>query len=236
MSIKKHIPNAITCCNLFSGCVACVMAFNGNYHLAMAFIVLGAVFDFFDGMVARMLHVSSPLGVQMDSLADDITFGIAPATIVYSFMRNKLLYPTYLEDVLCVLPYLAFLIAVFSACRLAKFNIDTRQTTTFIGLPTPANALFWASLIVGGGEWINSLNYGWVLVLALIALFSFFLVSEIPMFALKFKSFAWKYNKVRYFFLITVLPMLLLGYLAPVAIISWYLFLSIILHIKGAKV
>ena len=236
MSIKKHIPNAITCCNLFSGCVACVMAFNGNYPLAMAFIVLGAVFDFFDGMVARMLHVSSPLGVQMDSLADDLTFGIAPATIVYSFMRNKLLYPEYLESVLCVLPYLAFLIAVFSACRLAKFNIDTRQKSTFIGLPTPANALFWASLVVGGGDWINSLNAGWVLVLALIALFSFFLVSEIPMFALKFKSFAWKYNKVRYIFLITVLPMLLLGYLAPVAIISWYLILSIILHLRGTKV
>lgn len=236
MSIKKHIPNAITCCNLFSGCVACVMAFNGDYHLAMLFIVLGAVFDFFDGMVARFLHVSSPLGVQMDSLADDITFGIAPATIVYSFMRNKLLYPEYLESVLCVLPYVAFLIAVFSACRLAKFNIDTRQTSTFIGLPTPANALFWASLVVGGGDWINSLNAGWVLVIALIALFSFFLISEIPMFALKFKSFAWKYNKVRYFFLITILPMLLLGYLAPVAIISWYLLLSIILHIRGTKV
>ena len=236
MSIKKHIPNAITCCNLFSGCVACVMAFNGDYHLAMLFIVLGAVFDFFDGMVARFLHVSSPLGVQMDSLADDITFGIAPATIVYSFMRNKLLYPEYLESVLCVLPYVAFFIAVFSACRLAKFNIDTRQTSTFIGLPTPANALFWASLVVGGGDWINSLNAGWVLVIALIALFSFFLVSEIPMFALKFKSFAWKYNKVRYFFLITILPMLLLGYLAPVAIISWYLLLSIILHIRGTKV
>ncbi len=236
MSIKKHIPNAITCCNLFSGCVACVMAFNGDYRLAMLFIVLGAVFDFFDGMVARFLHVSSPLGVQMDSLADDITFGIAPATIVYSFMRNKLLYPEYLESVLCVLPYVAFLIAVFSACRLAKFNIDTRQTSTFIGLPTPANALFWASLVVGGGDWINSLNAGWVLVIALIALFSFFLVSEIPMFALKFKSFAWKYNKVRYFFLITILPMLLLGYLAPVAIISWYLLLSIILHIRGTKV
>lgn len=236
MSIKKHIPNAITCCNLFSGCVACVMAFNGDYHLAMLFIVLGAVFDFFDGMVARFLHVSSPLGVQMDSLADDITFGIAPATIVYSFMRNKLLYPESLESVLCVLPYVAFLIAVFSACRLAKFNIDTRQTSTFIGLPTPANALFWASLVVGGGDWINSLNAGWVLVIALIALFSFFLVSEIPMFALKFKSFAWKYNKVRYFFLITILPMLLLGYLAPVAIISWYLLLSIILHIRGTKV
>lgn len=151
-------------------------------------------------------------------------------------MRNDLLYPAYLQGVLGVLPYVAFLIAVFSACRLAKFNIDTRQKTTFIGLPTPANALFWASLVVGGGDWINSLNAGWVLMLALIALFSFFLVSEIPMFALKFKSFAWKYNKVRYIFIITVLPMLLLGYLAPVAIISWYLVLSIILHIRGTKV
>ena len=88
MSIKKHIPNAITCCNLFSGCIACVMAFNGRFDLAMLFIVVGAVFDFFDGMVARMLHVSSPLGVQMDSLADDVTFGMAPATIVFCYMKD----------------------------------------------------------------------------------------------------------------------------------------------------
>ena len=187
MSFKKHIPNAITCCNLFSGCIACVMAFKGDFHLAMAFIVLGAFFDFFDGMVARLLGVSSPMGVQMDSLADDVTFGLAPATIVFSFMQTKLLYPLYLSKVLCVLPYAAFFIAVFSAYRLAKFNVDTRQTSTFIGLPTPANALFWSSLIAGGGEWLNSLNAGWVLLLVLIALFSYLLVSEIPMFSLKFK-------------------------------------------------
>ena len=84
MSVRKHIPNAITCCNLFSGCVACVMAFSGNFEYAMLFIVLGAVFDFFDGMVARLLGVSSPLGVQMDSLADDVTFGLAPATVIFS--------------------------------------------------------------------------------------------------------------------------------------------------------
>ena len=88
MSIKRHIPNAITCCNLFSGCVACSMAYSGNFKLAMLFIVIGAVFDFFDGMVARLLHVSSPLGVQMDSLADDITFGLAPATIVFVYMKE----------------------------------------------------------------------------------------------------------------------------------------------------
>lgn len=236
MSVKKHIPNAITCCNLFSGCIACVMAFKGDFHLAMAFIVLGAVFDFFDGMVARLLDVSGPLGVQMDSLADDVTFGLAPATIVFSFMQTKLLYPLYLSNVLCVLPYVAFLIAVFSAYRLAKFNIDTRQTSTFIGLPTPANALFWSSLIAGGGDWLNSLNAGWLLLIMLIALFSYFLVSEIPMFSLKFKNFSWKSNRIRYIFLLCCLPMLLLGFLAPVAIIAWYLVLSVALYLKGAAV
>lgn len=236
MSIKKHIPNTITCCNLFSGCVACVMAFRCNFELAMAFIVLGAVFDFFDGMVARLLHVSSPMGVQIDSLADDITFGIAPATIVFSYMQNRLLYPAYLEDIVWLLPYAAFLIAVFSAYRLAKFNIDTRQTNTFIGLPTPANALFWSSLITGGGAWLNDLNAGWVLLLGLIALFSYFLVSEIPMFSLKFKNLSWRSNRIRYIFLLCCLPMLLLGFLAPVAIISWYLLLSVGLYLKGEKV
>jgi CDP-diacylglycerol--serine O-phosphatidyltransferase len=235
MSLKKHIPNAITCCNLFSGCLACAMAYSGDYKLAMAFIVLGAVFDFFDGMVARLLHVSSPLGVQMDSLADDITFGVAPATIVFVFMKNELYYPSYLGVVSEILPYAAFLIAVFSACRLAKFNIDKRQTTTFIGLPTPANALFWSSLITGAGDWIYALNAGWFFLLALIMIFSFFLISEIPMFSMKFKNLSWKSNKTRYIFLLVSIPMLVLGYLAPLAIISWYLILSIVLSFRAQK-
>ena len=235
MSIKKHIPNAITCCNLFSGCVACSMAYSGNFKLAMLFIVIGAVFDFFDGMVARLLHVSSPLGVQMDSLADDITFGLAPATIVFVYMKEVLYYPSYLGVLSQCLPYAAFLIAVFSACRLAKFNIDKRQTTTFLGLPTPANALFWSSLITGGAEWIYNLNAGWFFLLALIVIFSLFLVSEIPMFSMKFKSLEWKSNKTRYMFLLVSLPMFALGYLAPVAIISWYLILSIARSFKTAK-
>lgn len=233
--ITRHIPNTVTCCNLLSGCAASVMAFQANYEAAILFIILGAVFDFFDGMLARLLGVSGPLGKELDSLADDITFGFAPSAIVFSLFK-EVQYPEFLQSVTDYFPYTAFIIAAFSALRLGKFNIDPRQSSSFIGLPTPANALFWASLVVGGGDWINSLNAGWVLVLVLIALFSFFLVSEIPMFALKFKSFAWKYNKVRYIFLITVLPMLLLGYLAPVAIISWYLVLSIILHIRGTKV
>lgn len=234
MSVKNHIPNAITCCNLFSGCVACVMAFTGKFELAMLFIVLGAVFDFFDGMVARLLGVSSPLGVQMDSLADDITFGLAPATVIFSFMKNQLVYPAFLGAFAGVLPYFAFLIAVFSACRLAKFNIDTRQTTSFIGLPTPANALFWSSLIVGGKEWLLGMEHAWALILGLIFLFSYFLVSEIPMFSMKFKNLSWKSNKRRYTFLAVSAPMLALGYLAPVAIISWYLIMSIALCKKRA--
>ena len=229
MSVKKHIPNAITCCNLFSGCVACVMAFSRDFEFAMLFIVLGAVFDFFDGMVARLLGVSSPLGVQMDSLADDVTFGLAPATVIFSFMRYELPLP---DGFATVLPYFAFLIAVFSACRLAKFNVDTRQTTSFIGLPTPANALFWSSLIVGGREWLLGLEYSWILLLALIFLFSYFLISEIPMFSMKFKDLSWKSNKTRYIFLIVSLPMLALGYLAPVAIISWYLVMSVAISRK----
>ena len=234
MSVKKHIPNAITCCNLFSGCVACVMAFSGNFEYAMLFIVLGAVFDFFDGMVARLLGVSSPLGVQMDSLADDVTFGLAPATVIFSFMKDVLTYPAFLDGFNAVLPYFAFLIAVFSACRLAKFNVDTRQTTSFFGLPTPANALFWSSLIVGGREWLMGMEHAWALLLALIFLFSYFLISEIPMFSMKFKNLSWKSNKTRYIFLIVSIPMLALGYLAPVAIISWYLVLSVALSRKKA--
>ena len=232
MSLKKHIPNAITCCNLFSGCVACVMAFSGKFEYAMLFIVLGAVFDFFDGMVARLLGVSSPLGVQMDSLADDITFGLAPATVIFSFMKDVLVYPEFLGGFSAVLPYFAFLIAVFSACRLAKFNIDTRQTTSFIGLPTPANALFWSSLIVGGKEWLLGMEHAWAVLLALIFLFSYFLISEIPMFSMKFKNLSWKSNKRRYTVLIVSIPMLALGYLAPVAIISWYLIMAIVVSLK----
>ena len=183
MGFKKHIPNTITCCNLLSGCVSCVMAMQGDFVMALTFIVLGAVFDFFDGMTARLLKVSSPLGVQLDSLADDVTFGFAPSFMVFMFMRG-LAIPAAVAD---YVPYVAFLIAAFSALRLAKFNIDKRQTTTFIGLPTPANALFWASLVVGFRNFIASLPYGWALMVAMVLLSCYLLVAEIPMFSLKIK-------------------------------------------------
>lgn len=229
MSVKKHIPNAITCCNLFSGCVACAMAFEGSFVWALTFIVLGAVFDFFDGLAARFLGVVSPMGLQMDSLADDVTFGFAPAAMVFTFMQ-QLAFPAV--PVAFLFPYFAFFIAVFSAVRLAKFNIDKRQTTSFMGLPTPANALFWASLVAGAGDWILSLVYGWIFILALILLTSFLLVCDIPMFSLKFKRLEWRANKRRYIFLIVALPMLSLGLVSAVAIIAWYVILSVFLATK----
>lgn len=227
MSFKKHIPNAITCCNLLSGCMSCVMAMEGNFVLAFTFIVLGAVFDFFDGMVARLLGVSSPLGIQIDSLADDITFGFTPSFMVFTYMQGLTL-PDYLAPVAEIIPYTPFLIAAFSALRLAKFNIDKRQTTTFIGLPTPANALFWASLVVGYGNFIYQLNYGWLLMLGLIALSCYLLIAEIPMFSMKIKYFAWRANKIRYSFLLVSAPMLLLGFGAAVPIISLYVAISVV--------
>lgn len=231
-SIKKHIPNAITCGNLFSGCIAVTMAFRGEFELALLFIVLGAVFDFFDGLVARLLGVSSPMGVEMDSLADDVTFGFAPASVVFVYMQG-LDYPSYLIPVAEYIPYLAFLIAVFSALRLAKFNIDKRQTSSFIGLPTPANALFWVSLVAGCGPWIKeNVNAAWLLFVGLIFLFSYLLVAEIPMFSLKFKRLAWRANKIRYIFLLSIIPMFALGLSSAVLIIAWYVILSVIRSLR----
>ena len=221
--MKKHIPNTITCCNLISGCIATYWAFQGDYRLALLFIVIGAVFDFFDGMTARLLHVSSPIGKDLDSLADDITFGFAPSAIVFSFLSPL---TTQLSP---YIPYLAFVMAAFSALRLAKFNLDERQTLGFIGLPTPANALFWGSLIVGAGQYIAPLPYTAYIILIGTFVSCFLLISEIPMFALKFKSWGWKGNEVKYIFLLTCIPLLLFfGISGLSVIIAWYVVLSIL--------
>ncbi len=228
--IVRNIPNAITSCNLFSGCIASYMAFQGNYKSALLFIVLGAVFDFFDGMTARLLHVSSPIGKELDSLADDITFGLAPSAIVFSLFK-EINVPEFMLPISHLLPYTAFLISVFSALRLAKFNIDVRQTSSFIGMPTPANALFWGALALGihdnmelYGEYFNALS-----ILILVIVMSLLLVSELPMFSLKFKSLSWNSNKVSYIFLIICVPLLVFLKISGLsAIIIWYIILSII--------
>ena len=227
--ITRHIPNALTCMNLFSGCIACVMAFHANFEMAMLFIVIGAVFDFFDGLAARLLHAYSNIGKDLDSLADDVSFGVAPALIVFSLFK-EINYPDYLSFLANWLPYAAFLIAIFSALRLAKFNNDTRQTTSFIGLPVPANALFWASL-VAGCEPIAS--YHPLLTLALVCLFSWLLVSEIPMFSLKFKNLSWKDNKIAFIFvIISAILLITLKIAGFAAVIVWYILLSILTQKK----
>ena len=136
--ITRSIPNTLPCLNLFSGCIACVMAFEANYNLALVFIILSAVFDFFDGMMARLLNAHSPIGKDLDSLADDVSFGVAPSLVVFSLFK-EMYYPASMEFIAPYMPYAAFLISVFSALRLAKFNNDTRQTSSFlsvnIGLP-----------------------------------------------------------------------------------------------------
>ncbi|MEG1563463.1 MAG: CDP-alcohol phosphatidyltransferase family protein [Bacteroides sp.] len=228
-AITRHVPNTVTCLNLFSGCVACVMAFEANYLLAVTFIILSAVFDFFDGMLARLLHAPSAIGKELDSLADDVSFGVAPALIVFSFLKEPgLAYPGFLLGVKEYVPYLAFLIAVFSGLRLAKFNVDERQTSSFIGLPVPANALFWGALIGGGHDFLL-MHFNVVCLLVLVCLFSWLLVAEMPMFSLKFKNLSWKDNRISFVFLLVCAPLLVfLGVSGFAAVIVWYIILSLI--------
>ena len=232
-----NIPNTLTCCNLICGCMATGAAFYGNYQYAVLMIVIGAVFDFFDGMAARALGVSSPIGKELDSLADIVTFGVAPSAIIF-YLFHEVHYPemlasadfslfTFHFSLVKLLPYTAFLIAAFSALRLAKFNLDERQHYGFIGLPTPANALFWGSLVLGEHAFLVSLKFNAVFLFLFMLLFCMLLICEVPMLALKFKNFSWADNKQKYIFLIGCLPLLLLGTSALAAIIIWYVAVSI---------
>ncbi len=227
--ITRNIPNTITCGNLVSGCIATVFALCGDAKTAIVWIVIGAVFDFFDGMSARLLGVSSPIGKELDSLADDVTFGVAPASIVFAQL-SVMEYPSILAPVSDYIPYFAFVMAAFSALRLAKFNLDTRQTTSFIGLPTPANALFWGSLLVSRTDVLESSPWMTVAVLAMVCVSSWLMVSEIPMFALKFKQWGWKGNELRYSFIVFSAVMILwLGLLESFwVIIAWYFIVSVV--------
>lgn len=230
--MKKYVPNFITCSNLVSGCIATVFALGGDASMALLWIVVGAVFDFFDGMSARLLNVSSPIGKELDSLADDVTFGVAPACIVFSFLSG-------VHQHFVLFPFIAFLIAAFSALRLAKFNLDERQTTSFIGLPTPANALFWGALIVSMGEKLQSSPYLVGVVVVLIFLSCYLLVAELPLFALKFKHWGWKGNEVKYTYVLTSAAMIILsvllglGVIGIAAAIAWYVVLSVATRKKG---
>lgn len=229
--IKKHIPNSITCLNLISGCIATYWALYGAWDTALMFIIIGAVFDFFDGMSARLLGVSSPIGKELDSLADDITFGLAPSAIIFDFLKTGVQHLPW-----HYLAYAAFIMAAFSALRLAKFNLDERQAMGFIGLPTPANALLWGALIAGSGDWLLSSPIYYYAVFIGMLVSCWLLVSEIPMFALKFKTWGWKGNEIKYIFLVTCIPMfILLGISGLAAIIAWYVMLSLFANAQKKK-
>lgn len=223
----KFLPNTLTCCNLICGCMATGAAFHDHFRWALLLIIIGAVFDFFDGMTARLIGYCSPIGKELDSLADVVTFGVAPSAMVFALFRY-VQYPVWLQPLEGFLPYTAFVMAAFSALRLAKFNIDPRQSSSFIGLPTPANALFWGSLIVSQFSFLCSGRFNAVFLFLFMLMFSFLLVAEIPLFALKFKNLSWADNRVKYIFLAGSVLLLPLGLSAPFAIILWYILLSII--------
>lgn len=225
MNITKHIPNTITCLNLFTGCIAVWLGFQGNYGGAMLAVLLSGVFDFLDGLAARLFKAYSPLGKELDSLADVISFGLAPGAIVFSMLQQTTLHEYW--------AFVAFLIPVFSALRLAIFNLDSRQESSFIGLPTPANAIFWSGLAYAySGFFVAN---PWLL-LSTVLLFSVLMLANLPMFSLKLKNFSWNENRTRYIFIIGCVVILAVFRLSAFPLlISWYVVLSIISFLVCGK-
>ena len=226
--LKKHLPNAITCANLFSGCIGIVFAFQGNLIAAAYAIFLSAIFDFFDGLASRVLKSFSGIGKDLDSLADMVSFGVLPAVIMYQL----LLQAHQIDNVSTYLNFIAFLIPVFSALRLAKFNVDTRQAENFIGLPTPANAILIASfpLIIDHHNryYTPYLLNPYVLSVFIVIMCSL-LVAEMPMMSLKFKNKDFNENIFRYLLLLfSAILILFFKFAAVPVVIFIYITLSII--------
>lgn len=276
-SIKRLIPNLFTAGNLVGGILAIIFTLTGRVDIAPYCIFISALFDFLDGFMARLLKVPSEIGKQLDSLADMVTFGVAPGLIIfvlmgglvwfdfegltYSFenidstINNENVSATVVQfSFLKFLPFIAFLIPVFALFRLAKFNLDTRQTDAFIGLPTPAMTLFFAVLpILFNSTYVGVLNASihlssWEVIAAkslsspytlaiLSIIFSILMVVELPLFALKFKHFKWKDNEIRYIFLtLSVVLLATLFLWAIPLIVILYVILSLInTQIRKAK-
>ena len=230
MSIKAHIPNTITLCNLLCGCMAIIFTFQGNdpsaalpgYFLPMIFIGLAALFDFCDGFAARLLHAYSAVGKELDSLSDLVSFGVAPALMLFSFISSS----TGGSPV----AWLALFIAAMGALRLARFNVDDRQTTSFIGLPIPASALFWIGAI--GWMQVHGCPSGGVMV-TLIIIMSLLMVSPLPMFSLKFKSWGWRDNLRRYLIIAAAVLFVITD---GVAGLAWTVLLYILISMFGRRI
>jgi len=222
------IPNLMTCSNLLCGCLGIVFSFRGDLLLAGGLIFVAAVLDFLDGFAARLLNQSSPIGKELDSLADVVTFGVLPSMIIFQLLERT---STTIDIGSLLISFSAFILTVFSALRLAKFNVDTRQSDSFIGVPTPANAILVASLpfILRAHpeyeSWIvnPSVLVGYTLIM------SYLLVMELPLLAFKFKTFKWQENQIKYIFLgLSVLLLFLLKFAAVPLIVGLYILLSVL--------
>lgn len=214
----RHLPNLLTCFNLLCGCLGIVAVLENRNIEAAYFVWTACVFDFFDGFAARALKVSSPIGKELDSLADVVSFGLLPAVVMYK------LWPTDSGE---YLPYLSFSIAIFSALRLAIFNVDETQRDSFRGLPTPANALLITALPLQQAVIMDWIIQPWALI-TIIVLSSFLLVSPLELFALKFKNFTWQSNKITFTFLILSVLVLAFGQAAAIPlVILLYIALSL---------
>lgn len=248
--MKKHIPNFITLLNLFSGLVAVIFALKGELTLASFFILLGIIFDFFDGFAARLLNVSGELGKQLDSLADAVTSGVAPAMIMYKLLESSQEQTAWFskfsgtigswlsaeENTIYFFPFIGLLIAIASVYRLANFNIDTRQSSSFIGLPTPASTMVIAALPLIQTYSTNALaiqlTQNKYILIGLTIVLSFLMNAELPLFSLKFKNYAFKDNKIVYFFLgLSLLLIALLQFVAIPLIIGLYILMSVLVNL-----
>ena len=232
--MKKHFPNILTSLGLIGGCIGIGMVYTGDIIFASVMIIIAAAFDFLDGLTARLLNAQSKFGKELDSLADVVSFGVLPGMILFRLLEIPF---SEAEDWKVYLPFISFLIPLFSALRLAKFNTDTRQSECFLGVPTPANALFIGSIpliIALQNETLPVFtavfsNPGFII--SLIFLLSFLLVAPLPLFAFKFTDFTWKSNNVKYIliFISTVL-IIVFQFVAAPMIFFLYILLSIIFN------
>ena len=232
--MKKYVPNLITLSNLLCGTVAIVFAVRGAIDWAALFVAIGIFLDFFDGFFARLLHVKSEMGLQLDSLADMVTSGVVPGIVMFQLLSNST-YVLQTEGTFAMLlPYVGFFITLASAYRLANFNIDTRQTSGFIGLPTPANTMFILSLPLilqyQPTELFNSLLHNMWVLLGITLLSAYLLNAEIALFALKFSDYSFKNNALKYVFLaLCVILLLSLKIIAIPLMILLYIILALLL-------
>lgn len=240
MAIKRHIPNFITLLNLVSGCIAIIFIFDGNLPMASYLIFIAAVFDFLDGMSARILKVKSDMGKELDSLADIISFGLVPGFIMMKLLESSSGFTDMNVGFTSVIPYLGLLIPVFSALRLAKFNIDSRQTQNFIGLPTPANAILIASLplimaqtttLIGMDlDWFVNLISNLYVLIGFTVVLSYLLVADLPLFSLKISKNEPARNRFKYIFIgISFILFIIFYFVAIPFILLLYILLSVTL-------